>query len=120
MRKVCYRASMFIPLLLLALLPEPNRTSGTALYKSCLADIRTEDDPKASDTDVIIAATCINYVEGFIDSGIINRRYCMNGVSLGTATRVYVAFLREHPKLMDMHKGAGLDAALRSAYGCRR
>ena len=95
---------------------------GSALYKSCQAEVRLIDLPdisQATQPDLIDGSFCVGFVNGFTGnlSGV-KVGICTNGASMGVVVKTYVAFMDKHPKLMDEDRRIGLGMALQSAYPC--
>ena len=81
-------------------------SSGAYLVRSCEAVVRQHPTAKES----FSAAVCMAYIEGFTDA---DHAQCA-WVSYGTMASVYVAYMRQHPELMQMPKSVGLSISLRA------
>lgn len=60
-------------------------------------------------------AVCLSYIEGFTDA---DHSDCA-AVSYEKMASVYVAYMKQHPEVMKMHKSVGLSIALGQAYPCK-
>jgi hypothetical protein len=115
---------MLPPLLALAMLsPEIKPTQrGSDLFHSCKADVRFDDQPSSvTSADLDEARRCQAYIDGFLDGNerVSPAVICADSATVGTIARVYVAFMEQHPILMDAPKGLGFYQALAEAYPCR-
>jgi Rap1a immunity proteins len=92
---------------------------GSALYQSCQALVKTMDSPEATQ-DYRAAASCSSYIDGFTDGLDFRSRnsVCVTGATLGTMSRIYVAYMQKNPKLLDLYKSVGLYMALLDSYPC--
>ena len=111
---------MLAPFLALALMQNSltplNR--GSALYASCQATISIADAPSAVH-DYQASAKCLAYLDGFTDGlNFTTNVVCVEGASLGTLARIYVAYMQKHPKMMDDSKSIGVTLALVDSYPC--
>ena len=80
------------------------------------------DSPKESQ-DYQEAAACTSYIDGLTDGldFAANKIFvCSNGGSFGTLSRIYVAYMLKHPKLMDEYKSVGMILALQESYPCAK
>jgi Rap1a immunity proteins len=93
---------------------------GSTLYEDCQANIRVMDSSSASSTDLQRATACTGYIDGFLDGAALHgeNRLCVGGASYGTMSRIYVAYVQQHPKLLDGYKGVALQLALLDSYRC--
>jgi hypothetical protein len=116
---------MILPLLAIALAapqatPEiPLIYRGSTLFQNCQADVRTMDIPDAKQ-DYVAAAHCQSYIAGAM-AGLYVAGYkgiCADSASFGTLSRVYVAYMQKHPKLLDSHQMDGFMQAMLDAYPC--
>jgi hypothetical protein len=103
----------------------PGEPYGAAmrLYHSCQAAIRVADNNVRSDnarTDTNGTAECISYLSGLVDGQNLRteRLFCMGDASIGTAARVYVAYMDKHPKTFDGEKWVGPVLAFAENYPC--
>lgn len=115
--------AMLAPLLALVLSSpvgaDPN--SGTKLFQECQAHERISDQTSTSNMDYANAAHCVGYVEGFITGILVGpppAPLCPVHATPGTIVRVYVAYMQQHPALLDKPMYEGLFAALSDAYPC--
>jgi hypothetical protein len=114
-------AGMIVHLLALAMLVQDNQrpaSLGSALYAHCQEAVRILDNPRAGG-DLQSATECTAYIDGFTDA-LSFPGVCVNGASVATITRVYVAYMQKNPKLMDDPKSLGLLESLRNAYPCHK
>jgi hypothetical protein len=81
-----------------------------------------------SGDDISFRSECSGYVEGFIDGvssgGPVASKewvatgFCLNGTSVDTLIKVYLAFMEKNPKYLDEFKGKTLRMALHDTYPC--
>jgi hypothetical protein len=111
---------MLAPLLVLAFAATPLDPSlrGSELVSTCQAAIRMQDDPNGPAEDVERGLMCMNYIQGFVYAGTLGKEFCAQDASNYTIARVYVAYMRRNPKLLDDPKGKGFLAAMVDAYPC--
>ncbi len=89
------------------------------LYQLCKANVRAMDSSDPQPVEEVQGKVCEAYISGFVDGiAMGNKVICVNGATLGTLSRVYVTYMEQNPKLMDMQKYAGLYAALAVSYPC--
>lgn len=117
----CTIASMLIPLLVFAMAsagPSPE-SRGLILFQQCKTNVRMLDNNAAGATftDYQNAASCMAYFDGFTDA-YPDGLFCLGTATLGTVSRVYVAYMEKHPKLMDEHRSEGVRQALSDSYPC--
>jgi hypothetical protein len=109
---------MLIPLLAIALSaptsPE-TRNLGSVLYAHCQEAVRILDNPRALG-DLQSATECTAYIDGFSESG--GTLFCTDSASVATMTKVYIAYMQKHPKLLDQPKSLGLLDSLMDSYPC--
>ena len=94
---------------------------GTWLFQSCQGAIRWLDaaDDRRRDAEQLNFANCTSYVSGFLDAeSLFTDCLAPESATIGTFIRVYAQYMTEHPKLLDEHKGIGLQASYRDAYPC--
>jgi hypothetical protein len=93
---------------------------GSALYQSCLAAVRTFDNPTgSSQTDIAHSYSCYAYIQSFTDGSNSNgHAFCNLGGTVGTGIRIYVAYMQKNPKLLDDYKAEGVLKAFSEAYRC--
>jgi Rap1a immunity proteins len=95
---------------------------GSELYHACQADIRFMDAPNAnavSNSDYVASEFCRGYFMAFNDFyNVEATTMCLDGASMGTTIRVYVAYMEKNPKLMDAWMITGVGQALRENYPC--
>jgi len=98
---------------------------GNELLRQCQQYIRAADDEK--NYDRIDAGMCGGFIQG-VDSTFAmlgdnlkkDARLCMpQGVTNSQLVRVVVKYLKDNPKLLNLHKVALSWAALRDAYPCK-
>ena len=91
---------------------------GSRLYKDCQGAI--QDSEGIAGADRIAGTFCLGYIDGFTDGLVMagDKIVCVSGASLVTLARVYVAYMAQHPKLMDAAKEQGLTGALIENYEC--
>jgi len=102
--------------------PLSDRDKGSSLFQQCKADIRVTDSAAESDADRYSALQCVGYLQGFTDAYalVTEPRFCLGDASFGTLARVYVKYMEDNPKYMDMHRGIGFMEALKNAYPCQK
>lgn len=79
------------------------------------------DSDDSSSMDSYLAYRCDGYIEGVFDTYhlILRPPYCLvDGASMGTLSRVYVKFMDENPKYLDMHRTIGFVEAMKATYPC--
>ena len=101
----------------------PKSERGLALYQDCQAQVRVWDTPNDRDVspaDLRMAYECLTYVRGFLDGidSVESNAICTEGASYGSMIRVYVAFMQNNPKNLDMPMGNTLRSALIETYPC--
>ena len=86
---------------------------GLYLYASCKAIVRIAEGT-ASASDVDKAEYCFGFLDGYTagTGGV-----CVLATT-GTAARVYVKYMDDHPKLMDEDSRLGFDLAMDANYHC--
>lgn len=93
--------------------------NGAWLYHSCLALVRMMDSPSGgSDPDKGLGNHCADYITGFMDASSFTHSICTGNATNGTIVRIYVAYMQDHPKLMDQMKAEGYWLAMKDAYSC--
>jgi len=122
---VWYRVPMLAPLLALALLQQSASASesGTSLSRDCQAHERIAANGTASGADYYFGAHCVGYIDGFIDGILVispSPPICPVHASMGTMVKVYLAYVQQHPVLLDKPAYEGLFAALSDAYPCEK
>ena len=103
---------------------DPTReiVKGSALYKSCQAEVRLMELPdisQATQPDLINGSFCVGFVNGF--TGNLSGAkigVCTNGSSMGAVVKAYIAFMDKNPRLMNEDRRVGLGMALQNAYPC--
>jgi hypothetical protein len=97
---------------------------GSHLYHACQASIRIMDspeDPGGGVGDLEDSSFCQGYFSAFTDmNSVLHSSVCLEGASLGTEIRVYIAYMGKNPKLMDELMIVGVMRALKDAYSCHR
>jgi hypothetical protein len=97
-------------------------TKGSWLYHVCSAHVRGQDASKPDSDDLALALHCNEYIDGFIDgmtSSPTPRPFCPSPeTNENTIIRVYVAFMKGNPKLMDAYRGIGFLLAMKKNYPC--
>lgn len=126
-------AVMFCEMALLACIFEPaihgqqevlsEQEKGSSLFQACKANIRVVDSNVEGEADHYYAYRCVGYLQGFMDTIPLSSkqawpRVCIGGATIGTLARVYVKFIEDNPKYLDMHRGIGFIEAMRAAYPC--
>lgn len=94
---------------------------GSALYQACKANVHAADSDAPSVYDVEQGNRCIGYIQGVLDTlhFILRPPFCLaDGATLGTISRVYVKFMDENPKYLDMHRTIGFVEAMKTTYPC--
>jgi len=121
----CIIVVMLTPLVLLALMQSadiPVAQRGSDLFHSCQANLRALDSPSpVSNIDLGPAMACQAYISGFLDgfSMADDKLVCVDeNATVGTISRIYVAFMEANPKLMDEPKISGFYQALAVNYTC--
>jgi len=69
--------------------------------------------------DIELTGHCIDYVGGFSDGAVGTHQFCTGDASTGTIIRVYVLFMRDHPKLLDEHREIGFLMAMQENFPCK-
>ena len=98
----------------------PPTQRGSDLYQSCKTGVKVMDSQTATTHDISEGMVCSAYLMGFLDaSGMFpNNSICADEATLGTVSRVYVAYMEANPKVMDQPKAVGVYEALAIAYPC--
>ena len=99
----------------------PEDARGSNLFENCQADIRSQNTTAPSGVDLMKAADCTGYIDGFLDGLEIGGAIggiCFDGAAFGTIARVYVAYMEKNPKMLDAEKSAGMADAVLDAYSC--
>lgn len=114
---------MLTNLLLLVTMQQPSAQTdrGTTLLIECQAAIQLQENPAVRDEQTqALAALCVGYIDGFTDAIIQDRNpdICFAHATPATIARVYVAYVQQHPKVLDSAKKEGLYLALQDAYSC--
>ena len=117
---------MIIPILVLALYPtpqaveQPNPAKNSFLVYACQATVQVQQAhaPAPNDEVMRLELTCLGYIQGFADSAALTQGLCVKGVSVGTLTNEYLAYMERHPEMLDQHKALGLAASIRDAHPC--
>jgi Rap1a immunity proteins len=96
---------------------------GSWLFHVCQATVRSMDAADGgTDADVPLSGRCIDYEEGVLD-GVVSENphaFCAGMASNGTMIRVYVNYMRQHPKLLDEAKSIGLIRSWIESYPCSK
>ena len=117
---------MIIPILALALFPapqaveQPDPSKNSFLVYACQTTIRIQEAyaTAPSDEAMRLELTCLGYIQGFADSAALTQGLCVKGVSVGTLTKEYLAYMERHPQMLNQHKALGLAASIREAHPC--
>jgi Rap1a immunity proteins len=117
---------MVLPLLLLSLfqapqaLGQPNPAKNSFLIYACQATVRLQEAhaPAPNDEATRLEIACVTYIQGFADSAALTQGLCVKGVSIGTLTKEYLAYMKQHPELLDQNKALGLAASIRESHPC--
>jgi Rap1a immunity proteins len=117
-------AGMIAPILALAIMQSastvPAQDRGSNLYDQCRATIRVQNGTGDGGLDDLHSNSCVAYIDGFTDGLLVagDTLICVEGATLATIARVYIAYMEAHPKLMDSGKADGLLHALLENYRC--
>ncbi len=120
---------MLAPLLLLTLTAKPRPGDanlelfkGSALYRSCQAEVRLMDLPSlstATQPELIDGSYCVGFLNGFTGNLSAGKNgICPKGANMGAVVRAYVAYMEKNARLMDQDRRVGLKLALQEAYPC--
>ena len=107
--------------LMLAGVPVPDNKKGLELFHTCQAALRIQDKTSTNElADASESLSCVAYIDGFTDGVIIFDRkgVCLDGVGFETIVRVYVAYMKEHPKDLENFESIGLYGSLKEAFPC--
>ncbi len=113
---------MIVSVLILALMQPAltDRERAERLYVDCKNAIRIMDSSNGSDVYLGRSASCMDYIDGFVDgANISEQRICLHEASLLTLARVYVAFMDKNPTWMSEFRAFTLMASLQDAYPCK-
>ncbi len=91
----------------------------SALYSDCQVVIRISETGSADSSILMKAQHCVSYIDGFVN-GLRMRPglACVADAQLPTLARVYVAYVDQHPKLLDGATWPALLLALEESYPC--
>src|ERR1700722_13206013 len=112
---------MIVSILALALFPapqavgKPNPAKNSFLVYACQATVRLQEAhaPAPNDEATRLEIACVTYIQGFTDSAALTQGLCVKGVSIGTLTKEYLAYMERHPQMLDQHKALGLAASIK-------
>lgn len=84
---------------------------GRMLFRAC-------QNEAPSETGGEIA--CVFYFEGFTDGqSSTGKGFCTGRASYGDMIAAYIAYMKQHPKVLMMDREVGIIMALGQAYPCR-
>jgi hypothetical protein len=116
---------MIIPILLLAFFQgptprQPDANKNSFLVHACevTVPLKESNTPSPNDEVTRLEIACVTYIQGFVDSTAFTQGLCVKGVSVGTLTKEYLAYMKLHPQMLDQHKALGLAASIREAHPC--
>ncbi len=97
-------------------------TKGSALLRSCRAEIRLMELPSislATQPDLIDGTFCVGFVNGYTGnlSGT-DAPICTKGANMGEVVRAYVNFMARNPDLLEQDRRVGLRHALMAKFPC--
>src|SRR3984957_19181734 len=103
---------MIVPVLALSFfavaqpLAQPNPSRNSFLVYACQATVRLKEAhaPAPNDEATRLEIACVTYIQGFTDSAALTQGLCVKGVSIGTLTKEYLAYMERHPQMLDQHK----------------
>ena len=104
-------------------LDPPDFLVGAYLVHACEGALRVLDPTTAhfNDADVALGEHCLGYLQGFIDGGRMKSwSICMPDVRLSETARIYVAYMKKNPQLLQKPKAMGILVALRENFPCPR
>ena len=90
------------------------------LVHACQVTLQLQEAhaPAPNDEATRFELSCVAYIQGFADSAELTQGFCVKGVSVGTLAKEYLAYMKQHPELLDQHKALGLAASIREDHPC--
>ena len=99
----------------------PKATLGRDLYHDCAVTVGEIDSPQRHGDNNVPVLSCLEYVQGFRDALRMMNLGCFTPQSnTVTLVRLYVNYMKEHPKLMDEEPGEGLLLVVADSYPCSK
>ena len=97
-------------------------TKGSALLRSCQAEIRLMELPsisQATQPDLIEGTFCVGFVNGYTGNlNGTNAPICTKGANMGEVVRAYVDFMIKNPTLLEEDRRVGFRQALQAKFPC--
>ena len=90
-------------------------SKGSFMFQACEAVAR----PHPSGPYLRESTYCLSYIEGFIDGrDTAGKGFCAGAASYGEIAGAYVAWMKNHPEMMNTDKRTGMWLALAASYPC--
>lgn len=99
---------------------QPNPSKNSFLVHACEVAIQLQAAhvPSPNDEATRFELSCVAYIQGFADSAALTHGFCVKGVSVGRLATEYVAYMKQHPEMLDQHKALGLAASIKEGHPC--
>ena len=115
-------AGMIAPILALAIAVQSKVGYGSELYNNCQAYLSfmkpgQHDHLALDETN---AHSCFEYVSGFLDGDNGAGGFCQSGHAIVFYIQSYVAYMDQHPDLLEKSKPTGLRAVMKEQFPCQR